>query len=267
MWKEQRQQKILDMISQNSSHTVGSLAKSFGLSEITIRKDIKELSDCGLIDRKYGSFSIVKEVKQQLTSSFENNYGQFTGTPVINRQQEDFEVKKQLVKAVFPKLLQVSSVFIDDSSTVLCLLPLLKELSGLTVITPSIVAINHLSFIPNIHTIGLGGTVCTIHKSFIGTTSIDQLQPLHIDLAIFGCYGISEEFGCIENFHSIVGIKKQASFQSQENVILMSGKKWTQSKGVPSLSWKDISMIITDTPPPSLLQKQMNNHNIEILIV
>lgn len=255
MWKEQRQKEIVELIAVNVNLSVAELAKKFNLSEITIRKDIKELSEMGLLARKYGSFSIQDNTKYQ-----------YIGTPVDNRQQEEFNIKEQIANTVFPKLLKASSIFIDDSSTVFHILPMLKNISGLTIITPSILAINYLSDIPNIHTIGLGGTVCTIHKSFIGKPAIEFIRQQKVDIAIFSCYGISSEYGCVENFHSIVDIKKQAALNSKENIILISGSKWERNQGVPSIPWDNISHIVSNKMPPIDIQNIILKYNIELMI-
>lgn len=261
MWRENRHKEILDIVSKEKTVDINSLAEKFQLSIITIRNDIRELSKKGLINRRYGKVSMYDS---------KNNEDdlKFSGTPFDNRKSEDFDIKRKLASFVFSKILKVSSIFIDDSSTVSHLLPMLKNTSGITVITPSILAIEYLSYVPNVHTIGLGGTVCTIHKAFIGSIALEQMSKHNVDLAIFGCYGISPEFGCLENVHSIVDIKKQAALNSKENIVLLSSNKWERDCGVNSVSWNNISQIISNNAPKS--EKILNileKNNIKLHIV
>lgn len=260
MWKEDRHKSILELLQKEKIMDINDLANKFQLSVITIRNDIRELYKKGLIKRQYG--------KLMLPNYDEENYLEFVGTPFDSRKMEDFDIKNKLADYVFSEVLKVSSIFIDDSSTVSHLLPLLKNTSGITVITPSILAIEYFSSVPNVHTIGLGGTVCTIHKAFIGQIAIEQMFKHSIDIAIFSCYGISEKLGCLENFHSIVDIKKAAALRSKRNIVLLSSKKWEINKGVNSLSWNNISQIISDDAPKSdNILKIAKENNITISIV
>jgi DNA-binding LacI/PurR family transcriptional regulator len=59
MKKEQRQQQIARLVEQSAQHLLGTreLAQMFGVAEMTIRRDLQELSDSGVLKRRHGGAS------------------------------------------------------------------------------------------------------------------------------------------------------------------------------------------------------------------
>src|SRR5580658_7363854 len=54
MLPTQRRQEILTLVRQESAVSADGLAREFGVSVETIRRDLRRLGDKGLLDRVYG---------------------------------------------------------------------------------------------------------------------------------------------------------------------------------------------------------------------
>jgi DeoR/GlpR family transcriptional regulator of sugar metabolism len=179
MLKEERQKKILDILDTEQRVVAKELTTRLGVSEDTIRRDLRELDENKQIKRVHsGAIRVGPPV-----------------TSFIHRETVDSELKKNIAKKAIPFLKMGSTILIDGSTTNLELVKLLPIDFACTIITNSppiaVALVNH----PYIDVIMLGGNFYKQSMINLGVETYTFLEKLRVDLYIIGIYNIDPESG------------------------------------------------------------------------
>ena len=154
MKPDDRRQSIMDLLLEAGSASVEDMANRFGVSRMTIHRDLDDLEQAGLLRKVHGGASI--ESSPQFESDF--------------RYRERVALgEKRAIAARAAGLVEPGQiVMLDDSSTVGAMAPLLLDLRPLTVITNNLAVINALSGVAGITLISLGGQFSKKFNGFFG---------------------------------------------------------------------------------------------------
>lgn len=240
MIKKNRMNDILFLLKQRKTMKMSELATYFSISPITLRQDIQYLSKLGLIRRSYGEVSF-------LGASY------ITGSLAIaGRQNSLIQNKHRIAEQTAAYIKSNSTIYLDDSTTISCLVPYITQIENLTIITNSLCILHSLSE-ANIQIICIGGILSPKHQAFVGADGIEQLSRHKIDTAIIGASGINQNYGTCELAPAISEIKKKACERSRDVYLLVDHTKFLNNTGIPCIPWKKISLLSTDT----ILTKKM----------
>ncbi len=173
-----RQKEILSYLGQ--THGVLSstlLSEQFSVSVQTIRKDMNDLSDKGMVRRVHGG----------ITLPTENDNLSFTNREVVN-----FTAKQSIAKRIVQDLPEGSSIFLGIGTTPKQVAHELLDHPGLTVVTNNINAAVILSRNPNMTVHLVGGQVRTSDEDTVGETATNFYRRFHIKIGVFGVGGLTE---------------------------------------------------------------------------
>lgn len=179
MLKEERQQEILALIAEEQKVIASDLSLRFDVSEDTIRRDLKELDQKGLVRRVHsGALKIGPPVTE---FSYRKN--------VAN------DLKENLAKKAFPFIKENSVIIIDGGTTNLQFalhLPLDFRCTIITNSPPIAVALEHHL---NIEIIMLGGILYKESMVNLGIETVQSLELLRADTYIMGIHNIDPQMG------------------------------------------------------------------------
>ena len=161
----ERQNDILKLLKEQKKAEVNELASALYVSEATIRRDLTQMQNMGLIERSHGG-AILPENAEEISMFF--------------RMERNANEKERAATKAIPYLPYFQSVFLDSSSTVLALAERI-ELKHKTVLTNSLHTALQLSKIPNVNLILLGGSVQFNTNSAIGSWTARQLKDFSLD--------------------------------------------------------------------------------------
>ncbi len=178
--KEQRQQEILNMMYRDGKVNVNELSKIFGISKDTIRRDLTELEDQGVLRRGYGGAIPAKKIPLGLDS----------------RVKLEKNVKYEVAKKALGFIKPGSLIVMDGGSTNLLLASLMPRAMELTVVTNSFPVAEELRSHPKKTVIFLGGTCNRDSQVTVGSMVYEQLRDYHFDQCFLGMYGIDSKMGC-----------------------------------------------------------------------
>lgn len=179
MSKEERYAQILEILRTRNNVTVNYLAKKLYVSPSTIRRDYQVLQSRGLLRHSYGKATL--------------NYGEALGLPIELRQRDMPAAKLKIGRAAAELVQDGDIIYIDASSTALCMVEHLERFSCLTVITNGLSALKQLALYNNITVYTLGGMLMSKSRAFTGQLAIDTLSHLHIDKCFFSTTGLSTD--------------------------------------------------------------------------
>lgn len=173
-----RQESIISYLKENKRASVKKLSANFYVSEMTIRRDLKELEKQGYIQRYSGGAVY--------------NSNEAGALPISARMLMSASVKRRLAEKAKKYIKNGLTVFLDSSSTCSYLIPLLAEYKNITVITNSILTL-HRAAEYHIPCILAGGDYYEYDMCTVGSVTESFLSKINPDLAFFSVLGLSDD--------------------------------------------------------------------------
>ncbi|MEZ4866195.1 MAG: DeoR/GlpR family DNA-binding transcription regulator [Caldilineaceae bacterium] len=212
MYSAERRQEILTLLEQKSRVSVDQLAGHFGVSRSSIRRDLSQLHEDGLLTRTYGGAVALNGVCAE--------------TPFDERKVANFAEKDRIGKAAAALVQEEETIFVDGGTTTECMLPYLLE-KRITVVTYGLNIINRLSCSDTVTVIAIGGTLHTYSLTFSGVLALNSIQAYNIrfDKAFIAASGVSVTGGITNASLEEVPIKRKAIDVGQQTILLADSSK------------------------------------------
>ena len=205
----ERQEIIMDYLKKNRSASVAALAKLLFVSEATVRRDLSEIEQNGLIRRTHGGAVL--------------SYGA-EEVSLFVRMNENRGAKEEAARRALPHVPKdFKTVFLDSSSTALLLVQKLP-LEHKTVVTNNLQSALLLSKIDGVDIVIPGGNLYSSSSSVKGAWTNSLLREFRFDLMISSCASISDG-GTYESALDQREIKRIAFERSTFHILLADRTK------------------------------------------
>lgn len=173
---EGRRNKVLEVLKENGQVKVGELAEEFGVSPLTIRRDLQYLEDNKKLERFYGGASIVNDM---LAATYE---------------EDEVTMYRRLIAKYASTLVEDGdTIFINTSSTALKLLKYVDD-KHIIAITNNGKAIN-IEHSPTVSVVLTGGELRDAKDAMVGEFALNNLEKVSAKKSFLGCSGLSTESG------------------------------------------------------------------------
>ena len=171
-----RRERISEILENCQHVSVFGLASMFGVCEMTIRRDLDKLESAGRVRRTHGGAVAAERMM------FEFDFAA--------RRKRHHKEKRAIAKEALKIIRPNQSLLLDTGTTVLELACLLRELDGVTVISPSLAIASVLQFTPSIQTVLLGGILREGSATLTGPLTEKNLEMFTVDIAFQGIDGL-----------------------------------------------------------------------------
>jgi DeoR/GlpR family transcriptional regulator of sugar metabolism len=228
---EGRQARISDLVLDTGSMSAQELSEVFGVSVMTIHRDLDELQRQGVLRKARGAATA------QPSGTFESN--------VEYRAKANIEAKRMIAQHACRHIEPGMSLLLDDSTTALQMLPHLAALAPLTVATNYLTALNELARMRDIQVIALGGAYNVHHDSYLGTVCMDTIRSLRFDAAFLSTSAVRDGYA----FHQedrIVAVKREMVEVATRSHLLVDHSKLARSAMHRLLPVQRFESIIVD---------------------
>ena len=171
----QRQNDILRLLGEKKEMTVKELCAALYYSPATVRRDLTELEQRGLLKRSFGGAVLTESYPEQL--------------PLAIRAAKQIAAKKHICAKAAQMIRDGETIFLDASSTTYFLAPHLKGFSDLTVITNN----PHLSVVLSemkIHNFCTGGEMLNDSIALVGSDAERFVYGIHAHKCFFSARGV-----------------------------------------------------------------------------
>lgn len=206
MFAEERHAKIADLLSKKSSIKVNELVSLFKISESTIRRDLQDMEERGLLTRTHGGAMGAQK------TSFE---------PTFKEKEYEQHNEKTNIGKIAASMIKDGDTIILDSGTTIMEIARLITAKNVTVITNSIDVAAELSHKEHVELIITGGTLRTTTRAMVGHITETALKNFRVDKAFIGANGISLDEGLTTpNF--IEAQTKKAMINAANKVIVVA---------------------------------------------
>ncbi len=255
----QRQQQILELLSDGSAAKTADLAEHFQVSRETIRLDLLELTGQGLVQKWFGGV-----IRSNPSSSVSTDTQDDSFPAVHERMNRMPDAKMQICRKALELIPEHATIFIDTGSTTLYFARMLRALSGYTIISTSLQIINTLCGSSN-KLIICGGVIDTDIMSASGAPTVEFLQQLRTDVAVFGSSGFKANSGPTGLAFDYSHIKKTALKNTLTSIVLADSSKAGYSSPLQFADWSEIDYLVTDPGMDAASMKAIGIHTKIIL--
>ncbi|MCV9933187.1 DeoR/GlpR family DNA-binding transcription regulator [Flavobacterium sp. LS1R47] len=249
MKKEERQNVILEYLSKEHRVTLFELSEYLNVSEDTVRRDVKELSDQGLLKAVRGGAVAPSPIPLHFR----------------NREKHDLENKKIIAEKAISFLKDGQVVFIDGGTTSLALVASFPYDLKITVITNSFPVAVLIEDLPNVELIFAGGKMCKTSFATASIETIDFFRNFRADVCILGVCSIHHERGITGIIYDDSQIKKNMIQNSNTVIALSSIEKIGTAEAYFVCPIKDINILVTNTSPDDEVLKAYKEAGITIV--
>ena len=226
-----RKAKIKEIILEKKSVVVSELAKTFSVTEETIRRDLKACEDDGFLIRTYGGAFIQDGVQNEVELSVRE-------TAYTNSKQLIADKCAEIVR-------NGDSIFLDASTTALFIAKSICNMR-LTILTNSLKVINFLSDYSNIRLITIGGLFVPNNMSFVGRGALQSLENYYLDKTFMSCRSLSMTQGITDSNESMSEIRQKLLTRSNNVYVVADYSKFDKTSFLNICDFSDIHGLITD---------------------
>lgn len=248
-----RHKYILGELEKDGYVRVQELSDRLGVSEVTIRKDLKDLESRRLLHRSHGSASMV--------------------TPLIGdrhideKEKVQVEEKRRIAQAANELLEKDDRIIIASGTTVLAFARKISDQFPLTVITPSVKVTLTLCYRDNVEVIQLGGIMRKSSASAIGPYAENLLEEMMCNKLFIGVDGIDMEYGLTTSNMGEAHLNQHMLKAAQKVIVLADSSKFGKRGFGKICNINQIDQIITDTNAPASAVQIMRDKGIDVVLV
>jgi DeoR/GlpR family transcriptional regulator of sugar metabolism len=235
MLTAERRQYILDILSRDKKVLSSELSTFLKVSEDTIRRDLRELAESGLLQRVHG--------------------GALLASPAIasyaDRQKQAPKEKEEIARAAAKLVDNGQVVILDGGTTTLQVARHLPLDLQATVVTNSPPIAMELAEHPDIEVIMLGGQVYKKALVNVGAATIEQLRMIRADLCMLGVCSLHPEIGISVTNYDEAHVKRAMIAGAAEVVGLATAAKLDTAstyvvEPIHALTYLVTASIVTD---------------------
>lgn len=255
MFNEERHEKILEVMNQRNKVTVKELSGMFGVSDVTVRKDLNDLCNAGLAVRTHGG------AMRRNSTRFELNQDE--------KALEAYKEKEAIADYAYREICDGETIMLYGGSTVQELAKKIKTVvwKDLTVVTNALNIANELADAEGVSLIFVGGTMRKRILTCVGPMAEEALNQLVVDRAFVSVNCVSLEYGltaanvaegCMVRNMLKAGLRKY---------LLVHSEKFGNNSIYRVCSVDDVQVIITDDELDSEMADQFQERKCQLIRV
>ncbi len=255
MLQAERRAAILRFLEESHSVTVAQLCEALQVSDMTVRRDLREMETQSLLRRVHGGAIRVAR------HSYE--------PPYTLRENHLHRTKQQIARKAIELIANGDTIALDVGTTTLEVARALHNQRELTVITSSLPVINEIvrrySLVSDIRLIVTGGIVRASEMSMIGHHAERLYEELHVDKAFVGVGGLSLEHGLTEYNLDDALVKRAMIATADQVVVVADGSKFNRVTFASIAPLSEVDVIVTDYSADARTVGSLQSMGIELI--
>jgi DeoR/GlpR family transcriptional regulator of sugar metabolism len=228
---EERQQAVLQLLDARGQVNIAEMSARFGVSEMTLRRDLAQLEAEGLLRRTHGG-----AIKTE-SGSFE--------PPFAMRAKFNLEAKRAIALSIAAEIEDGQTVILDGGSTGTAIAEALVGRS-LTVCALNIRVAEILSSSPMTRVMVPGGQIRSGELSLVGPAAERTLADHRFDTYIMTVSGIDVSAGMTEWNVDDAAVKRAALAVSRRCIVACDSSKFGRVAFARISPLENADLIVTD---------------------
>ena len=232
MLAAERRDLLISRLRRDGKLIARDLAVELGLSEDSVRRDLRELAAAGICQRVYG--------------------GALPISPALGPQAARTEIapdsKRRVAAAAAQLITPGTTVILDGGTTALEVVAALPRDLDATIITHSVTTAAALADHPKVNVFVLGGPLHKQSVSTSGATAAEAAAGITADLALLVMPGVHPQEGLTANEPDQAALKRILTSRAADTFVMASIEKLGTVCGYKISDLADVAGIITDAP-------------------
>lgn len=249
MLSSQRKQQILALLSRDNQVMSRELSLHFGVSEDSIRRDLRELASEGLLQRVHGGALPVSAAI----------------APFETRKNVQISSKQRIARTAVQLIQPGQVVMIDGGTTTAEMVQLLPKELAFTAVTHSPSIAVALADCPLVEIIMLGGQLYRHSLVSVGSTALESIARINADLFFMGVTGVHKTAGLTTGNYEEAGVKRALSARAAETVVMVSDEKLNSASAFMIGELSLASSYIFDGEPDEDMRRILEQKQITLL--
>ena len=246
MLKNKRHEEILDILKREGFISVKELGERLFASQPTIRRDLDFLEKEGLIRRSHGGAILA---------------GDSVNIPISYRRGKRLHEKIQIAKLAATLIENDQLIFVDGSTTALCLSDFIGKCEGVSVVTNGIPICQALAK-QNIRVFSTGGRLVGESMAFVGNVAERTVSGFNADIMFFSSSSLGDD-GMISDYaEEETSLRLAMRSRSRCSVFLCDSEKFNRNSSFCLFELKNVDYIATDAP---LSEHLLESHGIKLI--
>lgn len=254
LFLQERLDQIVTLLQEQGRVSVMDLSDRFGVSTVTIRNDLTNLQQQGLLVRTHGGAVTRPDLSMEPPA-------------FALRKELHLTEKERIGRAAAALVRDGDSIALDASTTAWQIARHLKDRQELTVVTNGLfVALEFLDS-PGVTVVMPGGALRIASASLVGDQGACILERYHVQKGFFGAGGFTIEEGLTDTNQYEVELKQRMVERSKVVIAVVDSSKWGQVTFASLASVDQLDHVITDEAAPEVMVAELRGRGIDVTLV
>jgi len=252
--KSERFTSIRQHLYSTGYSSVHSIATAVGASLATVRRDLQELENIGVIIREHGGASISESVEVEV--AFEQ------------RVQHNLEAKRAIADAAYQEIQPHSSIFLDAGTTVFQLARRIRsEPIPVNIFSNCVSVAQEFSNINDVTVTLLGGRLRPENASMVGSIAEHTLDQLWFDHLFLGCGAIADDCSIYSVDSDEARINKKMLARTSKTHLLVDSSKFGRHLTYRVAEISAATNLFTDSNLSAAWSEKLKDQDIKLNII
>lgn len=246
-----RQMEIIELAKQTGRVGVEELAARFDVTLQTIRRDLGELADQGVLDRVHGGAVMRNGV---------SNIG------YAERRRMNEDAKAAIARACAREIPDNSSIIINLGTTTEAVAHELMNHRNLTVITNNMNVANILVGNDSCEIMVAGGALRRSDGGLVGDLTTEFMAQFKPDYAIIGSSALDADGDLLDFDMAEVRVSRAIAGLARKTYLVTDISKLDRSAPVRIISMRDLDTVFVDRPLPEALTRKCTDWGTRVIV-
>jgi DeoR family transcriptional regulator, aga operon transcriptional repressor len=249
----QRRLQISELVRQQGSVQVTTLAHRFGVSMQTVRKDLRYLAERGVMARAYGGAIDSGAVG-----------GAHVEPHYETKRTAHLDEKRRIGQRAAALVKPGDTIALDSGTTAVQLAEALPDID-VTVVTNDFGVLGALTAKANINIVMLGGELRRKNMAFYGGLTVEALDALHVDKLFLGVDGFDLERGISTHYEPEAMLNRKMVEAARLVVAITDSSKFGKVCLHRIIPVSGLDMLITDSAAPDDIAAACQAMGVELI--
>lgn len=239
-----RQADILDLLGDEKQVSIRDLAGRFGVTTVTVRRDLDGLQRQGRLTRTHGGAIPARAGVVEFS---------FAG-----KERRHAAEKKAIAREVASRIAPGMRITLDTGTTTLEVARAAAGVRDITILTTSLAIASALHAYENIELVLLGGTVRKNDPDLVGVLAERNLRSFRVDLAVLGADAAATD-GVFTTDMAVARVSQAMMSGAARKVLAVDSSKFAASALFKYAEWPEFDRVVTDAGAPAQVREWLGS--------
>ena len=249
MLKSARRDLIVEALRRDGRVLASELAAQLGVSDDTVRRDLSELAEEGVLQRVHGGALPVSPALPSFSA----------------RERQAPEAKRAIASAAAALVRDGHVVFLDGGTTARLVARHLRRDLRATVVTHSPTTAEVLMAHPSVEIVLLGGRVLKLSRVAVGAATVDAVRAIRADIYFLGVNGLHHEVGISTHDLEEAHVKRAMIESAGDTVALVSSEKLGTAGRYVVAPASELTHLVTERSAPEELVASFERLGVTVI--